>query len=115
MSDGTRPILARLLLMMVRGRLSGANEPIPPKGVHCRTWATPWCRPCRSREREIRHHRGMTMDEDKDAWLDEVKQWVFGDQLPTHMRAVPARGDASDAVLPPVPLAQPLEQPARTP
>lgn len=56
------------------------------------------------------------MDEDKDAWLDEVKQWVFGDQLPTHMRAVPARGDASDAVLPPVPLAaQPLEQPARTP
>lgn len=54
------------------------------------------------------------MDEDKDAWLDEVKQWVFGDQLPIHMRAVPARGDVSDAVVPPVP-AQPLEPSARTP
>lgn len=114
MSRGAGRILARLLLMMARGCLSAANEPIPPKGVHCRTWATPWRRLCRSREREIRDHRGMTMDEDKDAWLDEVKQWVFGDQLPIHMRAVPARGDVSDAVVPPVP-AQPLEPSARTP
>lgn len=26
------------------------------------------------------------MNDDKDAWLDEVKQWVFGAQLPAHMR-----------------------------
>jgi hypothetical protein len=31
------------------------------------------------------------MDDDKDAWLDEVKQWVFGNQLPAHMRPAPAR------------------------
>ncbi|WP_231067915.1 hypothetical protein [Ideonella dechloratans] len=41
------------------------------------------------------------MDDDKDAWLDEVKQWVFGNQLPAHMRSAPAQ----DAV--PVPVVAP--------
>lgn len=26
------------------------------------------------------------MNDDRDAWLDEVKQMVFGDKLPAHMR-----------------------------
>lgn len=26
------------------------------------------------------------MNDDRDAWLDEVKRMVFGDKLPAHMR-----------------------------
>ena len=52
------------------------------------------------------------MDDDKDAWLDEVKQWVFGSQLPAHMRPAPAHGEASVPVVPPA-TPEPVEPAAR--
>lgn len=52
------------------------------------------------------------MDDDKDAWLDEVKQWVFGNQLPAHMRPAPAHGEASVPVVPPA-TPEPVEPTAR--